>query len=508
MGFNLGSLGSVVYDIVSQDKTKEGVDSAIGGADKLDQKWNDMATTGLGLAGVGIAVGVMMWGVASRAADLADQLDDLSKVTGMSTDELQEMRYVVGNLGGDFSSVTSAISMMLRNLGTSAMTDANTNMENLGKDLEEATARFEKIQKRLTDLPEELSDTQRELKGAVLDSADAQDEFNAAIAKGALLVRALDQVSTIALANNMSESDVRKQILDQMHEQERVIERTTLGKQNAADREEDIRAKIKRMQEEQISGAKELATIKAAYHISTLTELTALSTSMFSATGTMERLGVSVTDAAGKARPTIDIFRDVVDALGKIEDPMQRAAIASGIFGKSYKPVLEMVGTSKEDWDKMAKAARDAGFIIGTENVQAATAFKKSQSEVNMAMDTFWNELGLAVMPLLRELPGLLNEVKPAIDAIAWVLRNALAFNYLMESGEKLITGDVAGAQAAFAKGQITSQGTAAQAATAGSSVTININNPTLSKGYTAGDAVRDAAEAARNERVQSGVPS
>jgi len=344
----LGSLGSVVYQITSSDETKPGIDSAVAGAGKLDQKWGDIATTGLGVAGVAIGVGAAMWGTASRAADFADRLDDLSRTTGMSTDELQEMRYIAGDVGADFDGIATAAEMMTKNIGMGTP-----------------------------------------------------------------------------------------------------------------------------------------ASKKA-----------------------LEELGVSVTDAAGKVRPTADIFRDVVDALGRVEDPMQRAALAAELFGKQYKPVLEMVGTSAEKWDDLAQAAHDAGLVIGEEDVKAMAEFKKSQNEVNMAMDTFWNELGLAVMPLLRELPGLLQAAKPAIDAIAWVLRNAMAFTHLEAAGRKLLTGDVAGAQKEFEIGRTISQGTAAQAATAGNNVTINLNNPTLSKGYTAGDAVRDAAEAARNERVQSGVPS
>ena len=363
MGFNLGSLGSVTYSILAEDKTAEGVSSAIGGADRLDTKWGDIATTGLGVAGVAIGVGAAMWGTASRAADYADKLDDLSRTTGMSTDALQELRYIAGDVGADFDGIATAAEMMTKNIG--------------------------------------------------------------------------------------------------------------LGTP---------------------------ATKKA-----------------------LEDLGVSVTDAAGKVRPTADIFRDVVDALGKVEDPARRAADASEIFGKQYKPVLEMVGVSAEKWDALAKAARDAGFIIGTENVKAAADFKKEVNEVNMALDTFWNELGLSVMPLLRELPDLLREVKPAIDAVAWTLQNFMAFNHLMSAGEKLLTGDVAGAGEEWEKGAALSKKswesgsvTAVPPVTAAlptttastSTVNININNPVLSKGYTAGDAVRDAAEAARNERVQAGVPS
>jgi hypothetical protein len=291
-----------------------------------------------------------MWGAASKGADYADRLDDLSRTTGMSTDALQELRYISGSVGADFDGIATAAEMLTKNIGIMSPT-----------------------------------------------------------------------------------------------------------------------------------------TKKA-----------------------LEDLGVSVVDTAGKVRPTADIFRDVVDALGKIEDPTQRAAAASELFGRQYKPVLELVGTSKEKWDDLAKAAHDAGVVIGEEDVKAAASFKEEQNKVNMALETFWNTLGLAVMPLLRELPGLLNEVKPAIEAIAWVLRNALAFSHLSKMGGKLVMGDVAGAQKEWDLGMTISQGTAAQAATAGSTsnVTVNINNPTLSKGYTAGDAVRDAAEAARNERVQSGVPS
>jgi hypothetical protein len=190
---------------------------------------------------------------------------------------------------------------------------------------------------------------------------------------------------------------------------------------------------------------------------------------------------------------------------------MQRAALASELFGKQYKPILELVGVSKEKWDDLAEAAHNAGVIIGTEDVKAAADFKKEQNEVNMALETFWNTLGTSVMPLLRELPGILNEVKPAIDALAEVLRATAAISHISKVGGKLLTGDVAGAQAEWETGQSIMAGNKGPIGAAGKAVgdfIVNIINPTLSKGYTAGDAVRDAAEAARNERVQAGVPS
>jgi len=331
-----GTLGDLVYGITAEDKTKAGVDSASKGAGKLNASWGEVATTGLGVAGIAVGVGAALWANAGKAAEYADRLNDLTRTTGMSTDSLQELRYIVGQMGGDFDATATAVEMMVKNIG-------------------------------------EVS------PGADKDAA-------------------------------------------------------------------------------------------------ALTEL-----------------GVAWQDVSGKMLPTETVFANVVAALGSIQDPAQRNALAFDIFGRSYKDVMELVGTSTGQWNTMADAAHKAGLVISEEDLAAAESFKATQDEVNATLAVFSNELGVAVMPLLKELPGILEAVKPAIDGIAWVLKNAVAFTHLVGAGAALLTGNLEGAGAEFEKGRQISQGTGTQ---------INVAAVNLAKG----DTLQEYLD--REERVQSGVPT
>ena len=346
MGFSLGSIGSVVYDIISQDKTGEGIASAlagagrlkesyqmtlsgeIAGAEKLGTNWRDLATTGLGLAGVGITVGAAMYATGSRAADYADYLDDLARTTGFSTDALQELRYVTGQMGGDFDRVAAGVEKMTRNLGALKA----------GSDMDKA----------------------------------------------------------------------------------------------------------------------------------------------------LKELGVDIRDVNGAMLPTQEILPRMIEALGRVEDPMKRNALASTIFGRDYKGMMELVGLSVNDWDRMTTAAHKAGMVISKEDVAAAASFKASQAELNQTMEVFINQLGVSLMPLLKELPGALREIQPVIEGIAAVIRNTIAFNYLTESVEAAVMGDVEGAARLFEQGQRISQDIQDD--------TKNVNDALQTQGDLYGD-VGDAAK-------------
>jgi hypothetical protein len=332
-----GTLGDLVYGITAEDKTKAGVDSASKGAGKLNASWGEVATTGLGVAGIAVGVGAALWANAGKAAEYADRLNDLTRTTGMSTDSLQELRYIVGQTGGDFDAVATAVEMMVKNIGE------------------------------------------------VSPGADKDAEA-------------------------------------------------------------------------------------------------------------MTQLGVAWQDTSGKMLPTETVFANVVEALGSIEDPAKRNALAFDIFGRGYKGVMELVGTSTPQWNAMADAAHKAGLVISQEDLAAAESFKATQDEVNATMAVFSNELGVAIMPLLKELPGLLEAVKPAIDGIAWVLKNAVAFTHLVGAGVALLTGGgLEGAGAEFEKGRQISQGTGTQ---------INVAAVNLAKG----DTLQEYLD--REGRVQKGVPT
>ena len=56
-----------------------------------------------------------------------------------------------------------------------------------------------------------------------------------------------------------------------------------------------------------------------------------------------KELGVNITDAAGQLRSNEDVFYDVIDALGNIENVTQRDAYAMNIFGKSAQDLNPLI---------------------------------------------------------------------------------------------------------------------------------------------------------------------
>lgn len=87
-------------------------------------------------------------------------------------------------------------------------------------------------------------------------------------------------------------------------------------------------------------------------------------------------LGVSVKDSNGKLRKSKDVFRDVIDALGKIDDETERDVKAMQIFGKSAKDLNPMIAAGADEMDALAKEAHDAGYVLSG---PALTALGKQQ---------------------------------------------------------------------------------------------------------------------------------
>lgn len=108
----------------SFNATSEKISVAAG---KMSQKFGDLAnkTKGLSMAAGGALVGLA--GLAVKAGQDADDLNTLSKQTGIATDELQKMQYASDLIDVDVDTITGSLKKMKKGL------DSNSEaFENLG----------------------------------------------------------------------------------------------------------------------------------------------------------------------------------------------------------------------------------------------------------------------------------------------------------------------------------------------------------------------------------------
>lgn len=99
-----------------------------------------------------------------------------------------------------------------------------------------------------------------------------------------------------------------------------------------------------------------------------------------------DALGVAIRDTAGKARDINDIFPDVVDGLGALENHSRRVAIAQKIFGEDASRVIDIIGRGTGVLKGFTDEARKLGEVYSSEKVGQADQFANAIDKTTRAI--------------------------------------------------------------------------------------------------------------------------
>ena len=120
-------------------------------------------------------------------------------------------------------------------------------------------------------------------------------------------------------------------------------------------------------------------------------------------------LGVSIKNENGQLRKNEDVFNDVIDALGKIDNETERDAKAMTIFGKSAKDLNPIIKAGKDTLEDLAKEAHDTGYVLSGD---ALTALGKQQD----AMDRFAKRTAAASNAFATKLAPTVSKVYDTLN--------------------------------------------------------------------------------------------
>ncbi|MEE3402524.1 MAG: hypothetical protein VZR73_00390 [Acutalibacteraceae bacterium] len=122
-------------------------------------------------------------------------------------------------------------------------------------------------------------------------------------------------------------------------------------------------------------------------------------------------LGVAVTDAAGQLRDRQEVFYEVIDALGKIENETQRDAYAMNVFGRTAEQLNPLIKGGAAALKEIGDEAERAGLILSQDTLNGLHAFNDKVDELK-AKGTAIKELAAAEMtPALEGLVEVGNEL-------------------------------------------------------------------------------------------------
>lgn len=121
----------------------------------------------------------------------------------------------------------------------------------------------------------------------------------------------------------------------------------------------------------------------------------------------LEILGLTAADLTGKLPE--DQFTILADAIGGIEDPSKRAAVAMKIFGKSGAEMLPLFSEGAGGIAKLRQEANELGRTMTGADAQAAADYTDAMNRMKSVVVGLKNQIGSALAPTITILANRIS---------------------------------------------------------------------------------------------------
>lgn len=159
-----------------------------------------------------------------------------------------------------------------------------------------------------------------------------------------------------------------------------------------------------------------------------------------------DTLGVSVTDTDGNLRDSEEVFAEIIDALGNVENETERNALAMEIFGKSAQELNPLILEGSEGLAAMAEQAHAMGAVMSEESVAGLAAFNDTLAAGKLAVQGLLGTLAGEFVPVFQGIIDfLITNGLPVFKDMATTIASFLApaFQTVADVLAALFTGDI-----------------------------------------------------------------
>ena len=138
-----------------------------------------------------------------------------------------------------------------------------------------------------------------------------------------------------------------------------------------------------------------------------LSKLTKNMTSAASGSGAtaeaFEKLGVSATDSNDELRSSEEVFYDIIDALGEVDNETERDALSMQIFGKSAQELNPLIDAGTDAIKGFAEEAHDVGYVLDEDTLGSLGEVDDSFQRMQATMTATKNNIVAQMAPALAE---------------------------------------------------------------------------------------------------------
>lgn len=135
-----------------------------------------------------------------------------------------------------------------------------------------------------------------------------------------------------------------------------------------------------------------------------------------------KKLGVEVTNSDGSLRDSQEVYWELIDALGQVDNETERDALAMQILGKSAQELNPLIEAGSARMEELGQQARDAGAVLSDDALNSFGAFDDQLQYLKANSEAAKNALGTALLPVLTNLATTGNSLltdftKSLVDA-------------------------------------------------------------------------------------------
>jgi len=145
---------------------------------------------------------------------------------------------------------------------------------------------------------------------------------------------------------------------------------------------------------------------------------------------TMKKIGVSLKETNGTARPTLDILEDVADHMKAEEDPAKRSALAMKLFGRAGLSMIPMLREGGEGVRELYEEFDQLGGGMGEDFVKQAKKVDDELKKLKVGWLSLKTKIVAEVLPVLQD---IVDALKTGMKWIMKVTSNTHLFRHALE---------------------------------------------------------------------------
>lgn len=114
-------------------------------------------------------------------------------------------------------------------------------------------------------------------------------------------------------------------------------------------------------------------------------------------------LGVSITDSTGQLRPAEEVFYDVIDALGQIQNGTERDALAMELLGKSAQDLNPLILQGSDAMRELAAEAEATGYVLDESQIKKLAEVDDAYQRMQLTVEAAKKELAVEFAPASKQ---------------------------------------------------------------------------------------------------------